>query len=327
MKQFIVITTINPINPETNAFLSSGTWKVIIIGDKKSSVIGETENLKYYSIEKQELTGFNIHQKLPYNHYARKNLGYLLAMRENASIIYETDDDNEPLAQFSWPEFYCEDRINSEHKFLNIFTYFSKDHSWPRGFPLEYITNPKTIEITVRKIKGEIGVWQGMVSGDPDVDAIYRLTNPVNPEFGLRPTVYLHHDNYCPFNSQNTFWSPRAFPLMYLPVFVNPRFSDILRGYIAQRLMKDYHLHLGFLAPNVSQKRNPHDLMKDFIDEWELYHYTSRIIELLDKTNTGNNILQGLRNIYEVLCENGIIPGGELEVVDLWCRDYLDLIH
>ena len=51
---------------------------------------------------------------------------------------------------------------------------------------------------------------------------------------------------------------------MYLPAFVSFRFTDILRGYVAQRIMWDYGLRLGFLPPNVFQKRNEHDLMADF---------------------------------------------------------------
>jgi hypothetical protein len=325
MEKFIVITTINPLTPEIKAFLKTEFWKVIIIGDEKSTMIQNASNLDFYSLEKQDSTSFKLLTKLPINHYSRKNIGYLIAMKGKASMIYETDDDNRPLENWVWPNFYCAERIDAGNRFVNIFTYFSKDHSWPRGFPLEYIKDQQTNCRVKHSDGNEIGVWQGQVAGDPDVDAIFRLTSAKIPAFNNNPPVYIKKGHYCPFNSQNTLWNPRAFPLMYLPVFVTSRFTDILRGYIAQRMMRDFDLHLGFVSPNVFQKRNHHNLMQDFQDERDVYLNITRIVDILDSTDTGNNMLQGLRSLYKALCENGILPKGELEIVDLWCNDIINL--
>jgi STELLO glycosyltransferases len=325
MNKYIIITTINPLTPEIEAFVNTGSWQVLIVGDKKSSLIRNAKNLDFYSIEKQYSTGFKIVNKLPYNHYSRKNIGYLLAVKANASVIYETDDDNRPLENWDWPSFHCSTKIYSGNRFVNIYKYFSTEHSWPRGFPLEYIMDQHTDCELVHSEDREIGVWQGQVAGEPDVDAIFRLSGMKIPVFNDNPPAYLKHGHYCPFNSQNTLWNPRAFPLMYLPVFVNSRFTDILRGYIAQRLMRDYNLHLGFVAPNVFQKRNQHNLMQDFRDEWDVYVNVPRIVDLLESTDTGHNMLQGLRNMYKALFINGIVLEGELEVVDLWCEDIINL--
>lgn len=325
MNKFIVITTINPLNPEIDSFLLTGSWKLLIVGDKKSSMIQNAKNLDFFSLEKQDSLDFKIVKKLPFNHYSRKNIGYLLAIKGDASLIYETDDDNFPHENWDWPDFHCVKMIDAGNGFVNIYKYFSNDHSWPRGFPLEYITDPQTECRVLKSDSGKIGIWQGMVTGEPDVDAIFRLTGLNQPVFNNKPPVYLKSGLYCPFNSQNTLWNPLAFPLMYLPVSVNSRFTDILRGYIAQRLMQDQGLHLGFVAPNVFQKRNQHNLMQDFQDEWEVYLNVPRIVDLLESTDTGHDMLQGLRNLYKVLCANGIIPEEELELVDLWCDDIINL--
>jgi len=35
---------------------------------------------------------------VPWNHFGRKNLGFLFAIHYGAKVIYDTDDDNEILA-------------------------------------------------------------------------------------------------------------------------------------------------------------------------------------------------------------------------------------
>jgi hypothetical protein len=325
MTKVIVITTINPLTPEIEAFLKLNSWKVLIMGDKRSPFIKSLGNLLFYSIENQESLSFRLVKKLPFNHYSRKNIGYLLAVKANPSMIYETDDDNSPLKNWRWPDFHCSEMLGSTKLFVNIYRYFSEDHSWPRGFPLEYIKDRNTEGTVAQSNIVEIGVWQGQVTGEPDVDAIFRLSIEKNPVFKEKPPVYIKSGHYCPFNSQNTLWNPLAFSLMYLPSFVTSRFTDILRGYIAQRLMQDKGLHLGFVGPNVFQNRNQHNLMRDFQDELDVYLNVSRIVDLLNSTDTGNNTLQGLRNIYKVLVDNRFLPERELELVDLWCEDITDL--
>jgi hypothetical protein len=53
-----------------------------------------------YSIKSQNKLDFKLAKFLPLNHYARKNLGYLIAIKSGAEIIIETDDDNIPAINF-----------------------------------------------------------------------------------------------------------------------------------------------------------------------------------------------------------------------------------
>ena len=48
----------------------------------------------FLSVNKQNELNLNFSKKCPLNSYARKNIGYLLAFKNNADVIIETDDDN-----------------------------------------------------------------------------------------------------------------------------------------------------------------------------------------------------------------------------------------
>src|SRR6056297_3221617 len=96
MKKCIVITTINEKTKAITEFEKFSDWHVVIVGDKKSKPIENNVNLTYLSVQDQKKLGFSIVDALPFNHYTRKNIGYLYAMREGAEVIYDTDDDNIP---------------------------------------------------------------------------------------------------------------------------------------------------------------------------------------------------------------------------------------
>ena len=71
-----------------------------LIGDATSPPDFHLDGCNYFGIERQRDTGLRFAQRCPLRHYARKNIGYLLAMRDGAEIILETDDDNLPRAGF-----------------------------------------------------------------------------------------------------------------------------------------------------------------------------------------------------------------------------------
>src|SRR5690242_1456091 len=66
----------------------------IVIGDRKGPERFPLYPAELVSIDQQRELPFNLARLLPEKHYARKNLGYLLAMARGCECIYETDDDN-----------------------------------------------------------------------------------------------------------------------------------------------------------------------------------------------------------------------------------------
>ena len=66
---------------------------LIVIGDTKSPATFDIEGCDFYSIERQIGLGFELTKGLPTKHYARKNVGYLAAIKNGANVIIETDDE------------------------------------------------------------------------------------------------------------------------------------------------------------------------------------------------------------------------------------------
>ena len=320
MKKFIIITTINKETKGIKKFSEFKDWHIILVGDKKSKPIKTRKNITFLSIKDQKKLNFEINKNLPYNHYSRKNIGYLYAIKMGADIIYDTDDDNIPYKDWSFPKFETKNYITCNKKFLNIYKYFTKEKVWPRGYPLSEINKKQKISIK-RTTKTKIGIWQGLADIEPDVDAIFRLTKEKQIIFNKKSPIVLDKKTYCPINSQNTVWNKEFFPFLYLPSTVSFRFTDILRGYIAQRLVRQTDHHLGFTKSTVYQERNVHDFMKDFRDEIEVYLNTEPIIKIIDNLNLGKNYLKNLEKIYKELEKNNFIQPEELTLCRAWVKD------
>ena len=320
LKKYIVITTINPKSENVKKLEGMQDWNIVVIGDKKSQKITSTPNLTFLSIKDQEKLGFNFVKVCPYNHYSRKNIGYLYAIQNGADVIYETDDDNIPNENWRADNFECSNGAKSADKFVNIYSYFSDSFIWPRGFPLDEIQSNQFRTERVGPTK--IGVWQGLCNDEPDVDAIYRLLFNKKIKFDEKENVFLPAGVYCPFNSQNTFWQKKSFQGLYLPTTVSFRFTDTLRGYIAQKLMWQKDLHLGFTKPTAYQKRNAHNLMKDFEDEIDCYKGIKQIVEVIDGLELQEDTLTNLKVIYEELIKEGFVRKEELKPCLAWAEDY-----
>ena len=71
---------------------SSHNIPLIVVGDTKSPKEFNLVGCDYYSIERQKVLTFELAKTLPLKHYARKNLGYLIAISKGAEIIIETDE-------------------------------------------------------------------------------------------------------------------------------------------------------------------------------------------------------------------------------------------
>lgn len=321
MDRFIVITTIHKKTPAIEAFEGKKGWHVIVVGDKKSSHIDESPHLTYLSVDRQKKLGFQINASCPFNHYTRKNIGYLYAMAMGAKLIYDTDDDTFPYEDWSFPKFVSNRACRSSNKFVNTYKHFSDQLIWPRGLPLDEIHGGQST-VTVNDCGVDVGVWQGLVDDDPDVDAVFRLIFKEKVKFKQRAAFHLAKGLYCPFNSQNTLWQEKAFPLMYLPTAVSFRFTDILRGYVAQRLLWELDLYLGFSSASVFQIRNHHDLMEDFYSEMQAYLHTKNIVHLIDEMALRANPSSNLLSVYQKLFEKKHIDRQTLEGAYAWAADF-----
>ena len=167
-----------------------------------------------------------------------------------------------------------------------------------------------------------VGVWQGLVDDDPDVDAIYRLVIGEPCNFADGPPVVLGAGSLCPFNSQNTLFSRGTFPLLYLPSSVSMRFTDILRGLVAQPILWRMGRALGFTRATARQTRNPHDYLNDFRLEVACYLHVYDVLETVDGAvracvSPADNLVRA----YEALAYAKIVEESELDLLLLWLKD------
>ena len=323
MRKFIIITSIFEPTEAVEKFSALKEYDLIVVGDKKSPKNWHYDNVTYLSVENQTDLDFELAQVLPYNHYSRKMLGYLLAIKNKAEYIIDTDDDNIPKQGWNFPDFDSQfDCIDNDKGFVNIYQLFTEQKIWPRGLPLRLINTVFNFKgITFTK-QCNVGIWQGLADEDPDVDAIYRLTDNTPCYFNDRLPVVLAKGTMCPFNSQNTIIIKELFPLLYLPTFVTFRFTDILRGLVAQPIMWLYNYQLGFTKASVIQKRNPHDYTKDFISEIPMYEHSDKIIDIvLDAILPENSITKNLYVAYQALLQKSIVTHKEMATLEAWLAD------
>ena len=326
----LVITTINKPNKVIKKYLELTKKNKIcyfIIGDKKTPNYSKKYN--FFNLKNQKRFNFNCHKLLPYNSYSRKNIGYLIAMKNNSKIIVETDDDNYPKDNFFKNlEIKKVLKEYSEKKrgegWINVLKIFRKNNKliWPRGFPLNLINNNKKLKVKRKEIFSPI--QQRMCDGNPDVDAIYRLTNKFENHIFRNDNIAIDNKSISPFNSQNTVWHEVAFPLMYLPSYCTMRSTDIWRGFIALKIIQNYNWNLTFLRSTVVQNRNIHDLMDDFKQEITVYENTIKLCNILKKLKLSkeyNDILINLFECYKKLVNQKILDKKELPLLKKWLKD------
>jgi hypothetical protein len=323
VKNAIVITTINTPTEAVEKFSALPGHDLVVVGDKKTPRDWRCGRATFLGVDSPDAAGFSLAAALPFNHYCRKMLGYLHAVKAGAETIVDTDDDNIPKGGWSFPAFEGEfDLIPGDLGFINIYRRFSDRLIWPRGLPLRLIKDKGAFVEKIRVGGAKVGVWQGLADEDPDVDAIYRLTSDEPCNFERRAPIVLGRGTITPFNSQNTQFRRELFPLLYLPARVTFRFTDILRGFVAQPIMWKRGYTLGFVEATVVQKRNPHDYFKDFVSEIPMYEHTEKSLEVIQASlPDGGTIADDMRAAYAALHRAGIVPAEELPILDCWLKD------
>lgn len=326
-KTFAVVTTIYPPSSQILQLSRVSEVELVVVGDMKTPKDWEVSGVSFLSVDEQLGLKFRSAHLLPMNHYSRKNIGYLHAIEHGADIIFDTDDDNQPL-EWIVPDFSGDFAYVGDNRgFVNGYALFTDMTIWPRGHPIGLLRNPEAIcrsDLEVRQV--DVGIWQGLAQGEPDVDAIYRLTDGRECEFRDDGPVVFGPGCIAPFNSQATFFAKSTFPLLFLPAGVTFRFTDILRGLVAQPILWQHGLHMGFLGPFARQARNVHDLMEDFRSEIPMYLTTEQVIvEVKAVVSSASSIEDNMLAAYRRLHEIDIVPNSDLDLLEAWLEDLASL--
>jgi hypothetical protein len=323
IKKAIVITSIFEPTAAVKLFAAMPNYSLYVAGDKKTPKQWHCDNAKFLSVEAQADMNTALGEVLPYNHYCRKMMGYIAAIQNGAEYIVDTDDDNLPKEDWVFPAHdNIYDALPANMGDINIYELYTDMNIWPRGLPLKFINTKFDLQAKLFSAEAKVGFWQGLADEDPDVDAIYRLTKDTPCYFNNRNPVVLQHGTICAFNSQNTQVRKELFPLLYLPTYVTFRYTDILRGLVAQPIMWAHGFSLGFTNATVVQKRNPHDYMKDFQSEIPMYETGALVVGIVQQAITQDKtVLQNLQEAYHALLQHGIVEKRELTTLHAWTAD------
>lgn len=325
----LVITTISAPNKCLKFFAEKCHKKsidFIVVGDKKSPNNFFLKFADYVSVEDQLELNFSLAKAAPFNHYSRKNIGYLKAIANGSEIILETDDDNFPYPQF-W-NFNSSPHIKMQtvscNDWINVYRLFTDKNIWARGFPLELVDADFFPKTNFKKEKLTAPIQQGLADIDADVDAIFRITTDFKIKFKKGVEIALGKNTWSPFNSQNTVWHKPAFPLLYLPSTCSMRLTDIWRSFVAQRICFENNWHVLFQSPTVYHQRNHHNLLKDFEEEYDGYLHNNQIkkgLERLKLKRGEKNISANLLKCYEWFVKHKLLKKKEVFLLECWIKD------
>ncbi|WP_422474485.1 STELLO glycosyltransferase family protein [Endozoicomonas sp. ALB032] len=332
MKHILVLTSIHGEQPaldEIRTGVEKNNWQCVIAGDTISKPIQGSDSLLFYSIIDQLSSNFSYAKLAPTRNYCRKNLAYLKAMEMGADVIVETDDDNIPYHEFFLEREHTFDvKTVNTNGFINIYRYFTEDKKiWPRGFSLEDLKNDLSPYEVLPVEKKYCPIQSGLVDGEPDVDAIFRLIFDLPFKFEHKQRkIALEKNSWCSFNTQNTTFFKEYFPLMYQPATPMFREADIIRSLVIQRILWENGLSILYHSPNLYQKRNPHNLINDMREEVRIYSFVKDMTDTLKniKLQSGcNNFHYNMILCYESLISYGVVTKEELELVNSWFDDLM----
>ena len=315
----VTLTTINiPVVVEkliSQNIPSGDVLEIVIIGDLKtpSGVNEYLENLqvsnpetliRYMDIAEQELR-FSKYKALwdhiPFNSFSRRNYADLYCLIEKFDYVVRIDDDNFPvddnfiLDHIKALELGEVSVVSDSLGWFNICDLLLEEKGrefYPRGFP--YPHRNKLSDTYNMTAKVRIGINAGLWLGDPDVDAITRLSispkaTAINTK-NLDSHIVLGKGTWSPINTQNTSYRGEIINISFVSPHVG-RYDDIFCGYIARSVLDQVDIDTSYGIPLVFQDRNVHDLWND--EKLERFGNTSgvEIINFLKEYSYNNNEL------------------------------------
>ena len=277
---YIATTTINKTTETLKRFDNSKNCKVIIALDKKSKRLNGLKNSIILSTNLQEKKWPKLSKLIGWNCIQRRNFAILEAIERGATQIALIDDDNIPLSNWFKINFLNQssvvDKYSLNKKIFDPIGLTNYSQLWHRGFPIDYVNNRNYKKIKNKK-KNKFDIQAGFWNGDPDIDAVCRMLFKPNCNFEKKIFPFFS-DQISPFNSQNTLIKREVFRDYFLFPHIG-RMDDIWASfYVTSKKYK-----VIYVEPTVFQKRNEHDLLKDFRQEIIGYENSSKLVEKLSK--------------------------------------------
>jgi hypothetical protein len=307
MDVFITLTTIR-VPQVIESYIRNGLdfghrdVALLVVGDRKTpaeaaeycrrtaATYGVTVRYLDLDFQRDYLRRFPaLERHLPFDSFARRNVGDLLAYEEGARVVIRVDDDNAPLAEDFIGQHAAhgeESRVvlASEDGWFNICRELVERDNipfYPRGYPYSRRWKDGRITRTERRLPTALNA--GLWLGDPDVDAITRLTKPIDA-VDYRGTYgrqfVLDRGTWSPIDTQNTSYLRRLLPASFVSPHVG-RYDDIWSGYLLRAIMDHLGDFVSFGRPLLRQDRNPHNLWRDLDAEMNGNLHTDHLVAAL----------------------------------------------
>ena len=340
--KWIVLTTDkNPSFHISKLISVPEPWKIVVV--EKGKIFNNfwynyiSDKLIYLSLEDQMNLCFQTVNYIPVGSYARKNIGYLYAMKHGAKEIFDIDEDfnfkdkNLLIRNISNLRLYY---ANNNSQMINPYYYFGRPDIWPRGFRLKDISKNNTNTIFSAMENQYVCkplIIQG-ITRKPDFDSIFLNTRKGNVLKGhnyielhsINPLLYLP-GNYIPVNSKNTIILYDVFPAMALPTTVTREVSDIWRGYLMQRYGWGYGGVVMYKRGGVLYDWKYENQSLDFEREKDLYYKLDSLLEILNgKIDSDMNITHPVlffMKLIEILVEKNILKENDLNMYKAFIYD------
>jgi len=265
MKKFIVTTTINKPTKATIKFSMMKDWQLIVVGDTKTPHEEYKKiNCIYLTPEYQEKKYKKLSDAIGWRSIQRRNLGFIEAYNLGADIIATVDDDNIPYDNWG-KDLYVGQEIEidlweSQNGYFDPLSVTNRPDLWHRGYPLSLVPTKNNVEYR-GKAKRKVLVQADLWDGDPDIDAICRLSKMPCVKYDIsKPYGSLQNS---PFNSQNTFIAREVIP-HYMVLPHAGRMDDIWASYIIQDKFPNSVI---YNKATVFQDRNEQDLVTNLENE------------------------------------------------------------
>ncbi len=282
----------------------------IIIGDRKTPhdavrelaarVTAQGFAARYVDVPDQEryLDRFpDLKPLIPYNSDNRRNIGYLMAAEEGAEILAAVDDDNF-VGQEDWYAAHAIvgsrltlKTVRSSTGWFNpcdMMETAPARRVYARGFP--YAKRwAKDERLETGMTEGRVAINAGLWLGEPDVDSITRLAEPVQTVKVREERLMLAPGTWAPINTQNTAFHRDVLPALYfVPIaaklggLVVERYGDIWSGFFLRKALDAVGDRLVFGLPACLHQRNFHVLLRDLELEFWSIQLTDPLWQAID---------------------------------------------
>lgn len=336
MTKALVTTTIyRPDNLIEWAKLLNPGDLICVAGDKKTPhdevnrVLLDIQNQNFVRTHYAVHSRWRIANVVGWNSIQRRNVAILDAMSFGVDSITTIDTDNFPLDDHYMTdlkeiigESWYGPQLSVSDGWFNVGDILNPPVTH-RGFPIQRRQHVDSEVVDLRMNHSVVGVFASLWFGDPDIDAMERMTrNPTVIGCTGPSTFTLAKNTWCPFNSQATTFRRDLLPLLNVWPGVG-RMDDIWPSFVARHIMDARGWSVAYGQPFVRQERHEHDLVSDLENEIIGYRHTGDLVDAIRevKVDSSQHVVQNLAEIYRKLEWCSFIPDRTLDFMQAWLED------